>query len=119
MLAALPDATLDRFLPLKPLVFQTLLALADGRRHGWSLVREVQAHAGGDRILPGNFYRTLNRLRDDGLIEDAEGDSNADPGQRRQYFQLTALGQRVARAEAQRLQALLVDPRAQKILGAS
>src|SRR5262245_44020101 len=106
----------DRFLPLKPLLFHTLLALVEGKRHGWSLVRDVQAHIGGERILPGNFYRTLNRLRDDGLIENAEGDSNADPGERRQYFQLTELGRRVVRAEAQRLQALLVDPRTRKVL---
>ena len=42
-------------LPLKPLVFQVLLALADGERHGWSLVREIQQDDGGGRILPAQF----------------------------------------------------------------
>src|SRR5436190_19662069 len=107
---------LDRFLPLKPLVFDVLMALADGKRHGWALVREVQQREGGDRILPGNFYRTLRTLKEDGLIEDAPGDANEDPGERRQYFRLTALGMKVARAEAQRIRALLVDPRLQKLL---
>ena len=49
----------ERFLPLKPLVLDILLALADGKRHGWSLVRDIQQREGGEKILPGNFYRTL------------------------------------------------------------
>lgn len=108
----------DRFLPLKPLVLDVLLELADGKRHGWSLIRDIQRRAGGDRILPANFYRTLRALRDDGLIEEAKGDSNEDPAERRQYFSLTALGTRVARAEVKRLEALLVDPRARRLLKA-
>jgi DNA-binding PadR family transcriptional regulator len=106
----------DRFLPLKPLVLDILVALADGKRHGWALVRDVQEREGGERILPGNFYRTLRALREDGLIEDAPGDSNEDPSERRQYFKLTALGTKVARAEAKRLKALVVDPRMQRLL---
>src|SRR5258708_1139290 len=102
---------LDRFFPLKPMVFDALMALGYGKRHGWALVREVQQREGGGRILGGNFYRTVRVLKDDGLIEDAPGDSNEDPGERRQYFRLTALGTKVARAEAQRIKALMVDPR--------
>ena len=49
----------DRFLPLKPFVLDVLLELADGKRHGWSLIRDIQQRDGGDRILPTNFYRTL------------------------------------------------------------
>jgi DNA-binding PadR family transcriptional regulator len=106
----------DRFLPLKPLVLDILMALADGKRHGWSLVRDVQEREGGERILPGNFYRTLRALKDDGLIEEAPGDPNQDPGERRQYFKLTTLGTHVARAEARRLKALVVDPRMRRLL---
>ena len=108
----------ERFLPLKPLVLDILLALADGKRHGWSLVRDIQQRDGGERILPGNFYRTLRALRDDGLIEEADGDASEDPGERRQYFSLTALGTKVARAEARRLTALVVDPRTKRLLKA-
>ena len=105
-------------LPLKPLVFQVLLALADGERHGWALVREVQARGGFDRIMPGNFYRTLRALREDGLIEEVKGDGTEERAERRQYFDLTGLGARVARAEVKRLEALVVDPRARKLLKA-
>ena len=45
----------DAHLPLKPLVFQVLLALADGERHGWALVRELQLRGGFEGLMPGNF----------------------------------------------------------------
>ena len=109
---------IDRFLPLKPLVLDVLLELADGKRHGWSLARDMQKRDGGHRILPANFYRTLRALRDDGLIVEAEGDATEDPAERRQYFCLTPLGARVASAEVKRLEALVVDPRARRLLRA-
>jgi DNA-binding PadR family transcriptional regulator len=109
---------LERFLPLKPFVLDVLLALADGKRHGWALIREVQGRDGGNRILPANFYRTLRALREDGLIAEVAGDSSEDPNDRRQYFSLTSLGARVARAEVKRLEALVIDPRARKLLRA-
>ena len=109
---------IDRFLPLKPLVLDVLLELAEGKRHGWSVIRAIQQRDGGDKILPANFYRTLRALKDDGLIEEADGDANADPAERRQYFSLTPLGAKVARAEVKRLEALVIDPRARKLLRA-
>lgn len=108
----------DRFLPLKPFVLDVLLELAGGKRHGWSLIRDLQQRDGGERILPANFYRTLRALRDDGLIAEAAGDASEDPGERRQYFSLTPLGARVARAEVKRLELLVLDPRARKLLRA-
>ena len=78
-------------------MLDVLLELADGKRHGWSLIRDMQQRDGGDRILPTNFYRTLRALRDDGLIEEAKGDANEDRAERRQYFSLT-LARREGRA---------------------
>jgi DNA-binding PadR family transcriptional regulator len=112
-------------MPLKPLVFEVLLALADEPRHGWSLVRDVEARLGGEMLLPGNFYRTLRRLLAEGLIEEVrggrrpkgdKGEEGDDP--RRRYFQLSAQGERVARAEARRLEALVSDRRVRKLLKA-
>jgi PadR family transcriptional regulator, regulatory protein PadR len=111
-------ALIDRFLPLKPFVLDVLIELAGGRRHGWSLIREIQKRDGGEKILPTNFYRTLRALRDDGLIAEVEGDAGDERGERRQYFALTPVGARVARAEVRRLEALVVDPRARKLLNA-
>ena len=108
---------IDRFLPLKPFVLDVLLELADGKKHGWALIRDIQQRDGGDRILPTNFYRTLRALRDDGLIEAAKAD-NEDAAERRQYFSLTTLGAKVARAEVKRLEALIVDPRVRRLVRA-
>jgi DNA-binding PadR family transcriptional regulator len=103
-----PDAR--DLLPLKPLVFQVLLALTDGERHGWSLVREVQQRTGGDRILPANFYRTLRSMLGEGLIEEASRKDD------RRYFRVTTLGRDAARLEARRLQELLGDARTRRLL---
>jgi DNA-binding PadR family transcriptional regulator len=106
-----------RFLPLKPLVFQILLALAGGERHGWSLVREVQQRGGFDRLMPGNFYRTLRAMLADGLIaESAERPAPEEDDERRRYFGLTALGDAVAAAEARRLEAAVIEARAKRVL---
>src|SRR4051812_41696381 len=104
-------------LPLKPLVFQVLLALVDGPRHGWSLVRDVQQRGAFGRLLPGNFYRTLRTMLADGLIEESQSRSRAaDADERRRYFRLTRLGEEAAIAEARRLEALVVESRAKRLL---
>lgn len=103
-------------LPLKPLVFHVLLALGEGDRHGWSLVRDAQAKTGAPRLLPANFYRTLRRMLADGLIEESGRRRGADDDERRRYFRLTTFGQQVARLEARRLRDLLADSRAKRLL---
>jgi DNA-binding PadR family transcriptional regulator len=109
-------AEIDARLPLKPLVFQVLLALVDGERHGWSLVREVQQRGGFSRIMPGNFYRTLRGMLADGLIEEAAPKVATDDDERRRYFRATRLGERVAAAEARRLEAAVLEARAKRLL---
>ena len=116
----IPPAEIDRHLPLKPLVFQVLLALTDGRRHGWSLVREVQQRGGFARIMPGNFYRTLRTMLADGLIVESEiRGSQREEDERRRYFELTRLGGAVAGAEAMRLEAAVTEARAKRLLARS
>ena len=116
----IPPAEIDRHLPLKPLVFQVLLALTDGRRHGWSLVREVQQRGGFARIMPGNFYRTLRTMLADGLIVESEiRGSQREEDERRRYFELTRLGEAVAGAEAMRLEAAVTEARAKRLLARS
>ena len=108
---------LDDFLPLKPLVFQVLLALADGERHGWSLVRDVQQRGAFGRIMPGNFYRTLRAMLADGLIEECPDHARAeDDDERRRYFKLTRLGGQVAAAEARRLEEAVLEARSKRLL---
>jgi DNA-binding PadR family transcriptional regulator len=110
-------ADINAHLPLKPLVFQILLALADEERHGWSLVRDVQQRGGFARIMPGNFYRTLRTMLAQGLIVESRARPAADEDdERRRYFRLTPLGGRVAGAEARRLEAVVLEARSKRLL---
>ena len=112
-------------LPLKPLAFQVLLVLADGERHGWRLVRDLQQRTGGQRLLPGNLYRLLRSMMDEDLIAECEptqalrtqaaGETGGN-AERRRYFALTPFGRRVARAEAERLEQLVAESRRKQIL---
>ena len=105
--------------PLKPLVFQILLALVEGERHGWALVRDVQQRGGFDEIMPGNFYRTLRGMLADGLIEEApprDKTKATEADERRRYFRLTAAGTAAAASEARRLEALVLESRAKRLL---
>src|SRR6516164_6031045 len=99
-----PDA-LDYLLPLTPAVFHLLVALSDGERHGYGLMRQVSADTDGELVLgTGTLYGCLKRMLAAGLIEEA--DERPDPAlddERRRYYRMTALGQRAVRAEAQRL----------------
>ena len=110
----------ESLLPLKPLVFQVLLALSDEDRHGWSLVREVQQRGGFTRLMPGNFYRTLRTMLADGLIADSRrrpaSKDGATEDERRRYFRLTPLGAQAAAAEARRLEAAVLEARAKRLL---
>jgi DNA-binding PadR family transcriptional regulator len=104
---------------LKPLVFEILIVLLDAERHGWDLVRELERRSDGRRrILPGNLYRTLRDMRAAGLIEESE--ARPDPendDERRRYFRVTSTGRRAAQAESRRLEGLLAEARALKLLG--
>ncbi len=113
-----PRDEVDSRLPLKPLVFQILLALSDDERHGWSVVREVQQRGGFARLMPGNFYRTLRSMLADGLIEESSKRSTRrdDEDERRRYFCLTPLGAAVATAEASRLEAAVLEARSKRLL---
>ena len=110
------------FLPLKDLVFRILVALSDGERHGWSLVQALDERPGGPGILPGHLYRTLNRMLDDGLIEERDRPAKTQAPRAKQgaapsrFFQLTPLGCDVARAETRRLESLVAKSRAGRLL---
>lgn len=97
------------FLPLTPAVFNILLALVDGEKHGYGIMQEITAHTGGKlRLGPGTLYGSIKRLLEDGLIEEsAERPDPAHDDERRRYYRLTEFGQRVAAAEAARLEELV------------
>ena len=108
----------DTFLPLTPVAFEILLALADGEQHGYSVMREVAERSGGTVTLhPGTLYRALARLLESGLIEELdERPDPADDDERRRYYRLTDRGIAVARAEAERIASQLNAARSRKLL---
>lgn len=104
--------------PLKPMEFHILLVLLERDVHGYALVKQLEERMPeGGRILPGALYRSLNRMADEGLVE--ESDWRPDPtldDERRRYFKITDLGRNVARAEAERMESLVRESRAKKLL---
>jgi DNA-binding PadR family transcriptional regulator len=98
----------DSFLPLTPVAFEILLALADGDRHGYSILQEVETRSGGAVSLhAGTLYRALARLLENELIEELESPDPKNDDERRRYYRLTPFGTAVARAEMRRLARLV------------
>lgn len=108
----------SELLPLTPAMFHILLALADGERHGYAIMQEVETGtAGRVRLGPGTLYGLIKRMLGEGLIEESE--ARPDPemdDERRRYYRLTDFGQRVAVAESERLAQLLSIARAKKLI---
>jgi DNA-binding PadR family transcriptional regulator len=106
-------------LPLTPPVFHILLALSDGERHGYAIMREVAAHTNGALQLgPGTLYGCLKRMLAARLIEEA--DERPDPeldDERRRYYAITEFGARTLRAEAERLAVAVSAAQAKRLFG--
>jgi DNA-binding PadR family transcriptional regulator len=82
-------------------VFALLLALGVGQRHGYALISDVeQLTDGAIRLGPGTLYRSLQRMRVDGLIEELDDTDPVDDrrAERRRSYQITDAGRDAARA---------------------
>ena len=106
-------------LPLTPLAFQVLLALADQDRHGYGIIREVDTRTDGlIRLRSGTLYTLLQRLLAEGLIlESAERPDPEDDDQRRRYYAVTEFGRAVLTAEARRLESAIGEARRKHVIG--
>lgn len=106
-------------LPLKHSTYQVLLALGDGEAmHGYAIMQAVSVMTGGrEAILPGTLYAALARMVDEGLVAESAPKDDASGGPARRYYRRTRLGRAEARAESERLRALLDVARAQNMLG--
>lgn len=109
----------EQEIPLTPAVFHILLALADGEKHGYAIMQEVEsATEGAVTMGPGTLYGSIKRMLKADLIQ--ESDERPDPeldDARRRYYELTAYGRRVLGAEAQRLVATVQMARRKNVLG--
>jgi DNA-binding PadR family transcriptional regulator len=102
--------------PLTLAVFTLLLALHQGERHGYALMTDVAELTGGTIVLgPATLYRSLQRMRVDGLVEEidtggaaAAQDRHIDRrSERRRSYRITAAGRATAATEARRLARLV------------
>ena len=111
----------ENLLPMTPAVFNILLALADGEKHGYAIMLEVEENTqGAVKMGPGTLYGSIKRMLASGLIE--ETDERPDPeldDERRRYYKLSGLGQRALRLEAERLEQQVSVARLKQILDGS
>ncbi len=102
--------------PLPGAQLHILLALADGEKHGYAIMREIRLMTDGDVTMgPGTLYGTIKRMLSSGLLE--ETDERPDPevdDERRRYYRATGLGLRCLDAETQRLDRIVRTARAKR-----
>ena len=104
--------------PLTPAVFHILMALTDGEKHGYSIMKDVERQTDGKMLLgPGTLYGSIKRMLLSAYIE--ESSERPDPtmdDERRRYYRISGLGQEILRAESQRLEQAVKIARQKQIL---
>jgi DNA-binding PadR family transcriptional regulator len=96
------------YLPLTETSFFILLSLANSPKHGYAIIKEVEAMSDQRVILAtGTLYSALRRMLDDGWIKRVNDISSDDDTRERKLYRLTELGLHILQAEAERLQKLV------------
>ena len=109
----------EPLLPLTPAMFHVLLALADGEKHGYAILKEVAGTSGGEvQLSTGTLYAIIKRLLESGLIVEVRRRPAAGDDQRRRYYRLTEPGRATAIAEAERMEKLLARARTKRLIKA-
>ena len=108
----------QEMMPLPAAHLHILLALADGEKHGYAVMREVEQMTNGEVTMgPGTLYGAIKRMLSAGLVE--EIDERPDPeldDERRRYYRASGFGVRVLSAETERLERLVKTARAKQAL---
>lgn len=109
----------SELLPLPVAQVHIMLALADGEKHGYAIMNEVESMTLGEATMgPGTLYGTVKRLLTAGLLEETE--ERPDPeidDERRRYYRLTGFGSRVLDAEMVRMRQLARTAEAKRTVG--
>ena len=104
--------------PLTPAVFHILLALADGDKHGYLIMKDVEQQTDGQLTMgPGTLYGSIKRMLTAGLIE--ESDQRPDPDmddERRKYYRISSMGKAVLHEESMLLQQAVNIARRKQVL---
>lgn len=104
--------------PLTPAVFHILLALASGERHGYGIMKQVEADSQGHvNMGAGTLYGSLKRMLEAELVK--ESDKRIDPemdDERRIYYQITGVGKKALAAELERYRHIVTVAKKLKLL---
>ena len=108
---------INHFLPLSAPMLHTLLALADGEKHGYAIIKEIARRTDDNvRLSAGTLYTLVKRALADGLIvESADRPDPALDDERRRYYRLTPLGRSVLTADVARLEGIVDMARAKNL----
>lgn len=103
--------------PLTGLSFadlDALVAISRGHNHGQAIVDDSRARSVEPLVKEGTVYGSLRRLRERQLIVECldAAETGAQPRGKVLRYRVTAEGQALARAESERLSALLNQCRA-------
>ena len=74
----IPSPIPDNLLPMTPAVFNILLSLADGEKHGYAMMEDIESTS-GVRLGPGTLYGAISRLEGEGMIEALPADERRRP----------------------------------------
>ena len=108
-------ASVRELLPLTPAVFYILFALAEGEKHGYAIMKEVEGISSGHfNMGPGTLYTTIQRLLELGLIEETSTSSNSE--RRRRCYRLSRSGRHVFEAELDRMESLVRSAQRRKLV---
>ena|SRR5579863_259182 len=94
---------------LTPIILQVLLSLGEGERHGYAIAADIADRTSGRiRVQPGNLYRSLRTMLEEGLIDLSTRRPAPDlDDERRRYYRITPKGRRAACGEIERMEDLL------------
>ena len=99
-------------------MFQVLIALADGEKHGYAIIKEVARRTEGEvKLSAGTLYAIVRRFEEEKVIEETV--QRPDPAlddQRRRYYRLTPFGREVAQAEGRRMESALRMAQAKNLI---
>ena len=106
----------SELLPLPVSQLHILLALTTGDKHGYAIMKEVEAFTEGAVMMgPGTLYGAVKQMLKAGLID--ETSERPDPeldDERRRYYRLTDLGLRTLDAEVVRIEQLARTARSRR-----
>jgi DNA-binding PadR family transcriptional regulator len=102
------DRDPQTLLPLTAAMFHVLVALSDGDRHGYAIIKDIAERTNGEvELSTGTLYGILKRLLAAGLAIESRRPVARNDDERRRYYQLTTFGKRVVAAETRRLESMV------------